>query len=146
MYHEGCRTIDKYILNTLTPLGLFIWFIDDGSFYQDNRGNSRGIQLRIHSNAYSYSDHLLMMKFLNDKFGLRFNLRQNFKKERMRVYYELYLKAIDRLKFYDEILAPNLKYLPQDLEYKIPKRETIVSLMETPNNRKASMKELSIKI
>lgn len=142
MYHNGRRTIDEYCMKILTPLGLLIWYLDDGSLTKDKRGKSKGLEMRIHSNAYTEAENKMIMKMLNDKFGLRFNLYQNFKKARMKRYFGLRLKAIDRLKFYDEIIKPNYQYIPDDMKYKIPKRETIVALMENPQNHKGSMSEL----
>jgi len=142
MYHNGRRTVDEYCMKILTPLGLLIWYLDDGSITYDKRGKSRGMDIRIHSNAYTEAENKMMMKYLNDRFGLRFNLYQNFKKKRMKRYFGLRLKAVDRLKFYDEIIAPNMEYIPPDMKYKIPNRETIVALIENPQNRKGSMEEL----
>lgn len=128
MYLENGRQIDDYIMNTLTPLGLLFWYLDDGNL--DFCGG-RGMNLEISSNRYSYGDHLLFCKKFNDRFGLRFNIHQKFSKKRNRRYCLLYLAAKDRLKFYDMIVAPYVGKIPTDMLYKIPKRESIVRIMES---------------
>lgn len=132
MYNEnGCRTIDPYILKILNELGILFWYLDDGCLDKNS-----GLKFGIHSNRYSYGDHLLFQKFLNDRFELRFNIRQSFKKERNCRYFWLYLKSVDRLKFYDTIIAPYFEKIPQDMMYKIPKREDIERLMASPCHKR----------
>uniref|UniRef100_A0A6M3XA15 Putative homing endonuclease n=2 Tax=viral metagenome TaxID=1070528 RepID=A0A6M3XA15_9ZZZZ len=131
MYHNRKRTIDEYCLKTITPLGLLIWYLDDGCL-----DKTCGLKFQIHSNAYDYPSHLLIQKYLNDRFGLRFNIRQTFKKQRNKRYFWLYLKAIDRIKFWDLVFAPYLKEIPEQIQYKIPARENIESMMESKKHKR----------
>lgn len=129
MYCENKRTIDEFVMKSLTPLGLLFWYLDDGNM---DLFNGKGCNMMISSNAYSYAEHLLMNKMLYERFGLRFNIHQKFSKKRATRYCLLYLTAKDRLKFYDEIIASYLDKIPEDMMYKIPKREYIVSKMMNP--------------
>ncbi len=128
---NNCRTIDPYILKTLTPLGLLFWYLDDGCL-----DKSCGLKFGIYSNRYSYGDHLLFQKYLNDRFGLRFNIRQSYKKQKSKRYFWLYLKAIDRLRFYDNIIYPHLNDIPEEMLYKIPKREDLEKLMASSSHKR----------
>lgn len=128
-YHNGKRVVDPHLIKSLTPLGLLIWYLDDGCV-----DRSCGMKFQIHSNAYSYLEHLFLKKMLNDKFGLRFNIRKSFKKNRSKIYYWLYLKCIDRLKFYDQIIAPYIHFIPKEMMYKIPTREDIEIMMNSKSH------------
>jgi len=130
-YHNNRKTIDKYIMNTINELGMLLWYLDDGCL-----DTSSGIKFGIYSNGFNLIEHQYIQKVLNDRFGLRFNIRKSFKKSKAKIYYWLYLKAIDRLKFYDNIIQPFLKYIPQEIMYKIPKREDIEKMMSSKSHHR----------
>lgn len=132
LYHENKRVIDPFVLKLLHPLGLLLWYLDDGSLMT----SGGKICFRLHSNRYSYLDHLCIQKILNDKFGLRWNIYKDFKKAKSIIYYYMTLKPIDRLKFYDQIIFPYIDLIPEELKYKIPKREDIESKMNSKNHRR----------
>lgn len=128
-YHNNRKTVDKYIMSTLNELGILLWYLDDGCL-----DTSCGIKFGIYSNGFNLIEHQYIQKMLNDRFGLRFNIRKSYKKSRAKIYYWLYLKAIDRLKFYDNIIQPFLEYIPQEMMYKIPKREDIERMMNSKSH------------
>jgi len=124
MYHEGKRAVDEHIVKGLSPLGLLIWYLDDGCL-----DDACGIKMSIHSNRYSFADHLIFQKQLYEKFGLHFKVRQVFKKQRMKRYCMLHLEAKSRLKFLN-IIEPHLSEIPLDLRYKIPTKESVELLTQ----------------
>lgn len=124
MYHNDGRTIDTHIMKSLTPLGILFWYLDDGSYEE------KKTTMAIYSNAYSYSDNMLMAKCLNDNFGLRFNVYQKFSKREGKRYSHLHLAAKDRLKFYEEIIEPFIGDIPSSMMYKIPEKKKLIQLFK----------------
>lgn len=119
MYHNNNRAVDNYILRSLTPLGVFIWYLDDGSFYE------KQMQIQLSTCAYSYADNLLIAKHMNDRFGLRFNIYQKYRKANATRHCTLHLAAKDKLKFYTDILEPHLQHVPIGMKYKVPQKERL---------------------
>ena len=130
-YHNGRKQITEFAMKTITPLGLLIWYLDDGCL-----DDSCGLKFQIHSNAFNETEHQYMQKTLNDRFGLRFNIRKKFHKKNETIYYWLYLKAADRLKWWDMVFAPFLKEIPESMMYKIPTRESVEKLMESEKHKR----------
>lgn len=62
-YKDNIKCVPINIAEYLTPLALAIWIMDDGSKV------SKG--LKFSTNSYSYSDCFLLVKVLNDNFGLK---------------------------------------------------------------------------
>lgn len=131
-YPNGRKQVSEYVLKTLNSLGLLFWYLDDGCL--DSSGG--GIRFQIWSCEFTEIENIYIQKILNDRFGLRFNLRKQFKKETGKIYYWLYLKAIDRLVFWDKIIKPFLQYIPQEMMYKIPTRESIESKIESKKHER----------
>lgn len=123
--NDGKRQITNYSVSLLNELGILLWYLDDGCL--DTCGG--GIKFLFFTSAYSEPEQQLLMKVLNDKFRLRFSLRKQYKKQTGKTYYFLYLKAADGLVFWDKIIAPFVGRIPDEMKYKIPKREDIESKM-----------------
>ena len=62
-YVNNVKKVPNCIADYLTPLALAIWIMDDGSKV------SKG--LKLCTNSFSYSDCVLLVKSLNDKFSLK---------------------------------------------------------------------------
>jgi hypothetical protein len=122
MYHEKGRTIDTHVMKALTPLGVLLWYLDDGSYEE------KKTIMAIYSNSYSYSDNMLMAKCMNDNFGLRFNVYQKFSKREGKRYSHLHLAAKDRLKFYEDIIEPFIGQIPSSMMYKVPQKKKLERL------------------
>jgi len=91
-----------WLLNKITPKGIAIWFMDDGTL------NKRGNISIIHSNSFDYNEHI---KFKN-MFKNRFNINTEIKITKKKYYY-LYFKRIESIKLHkiiDEYIHPNLNY------------------------------------
>lgn len=127
-YLEGRKQATKHAASLLNQLGILIWYLDDGCL--DDSGGS--IRFQIHSNCFGEAEHEMIAKVLNDRFGLRFNVRTAYKKLKAKTYYWLYLKAADRLVFWDTVIAPFMEWIPEEMKYKIPRREDVEKKMESP--------------
>jgi hypothetical protein len=72
-YYQGKKTIDEHLLKSLTPLGLAIWYQDDGHY--GNYGDRNYIILCTHN--FNYAEHELMQKWLKYKFELNWSIKHD---------------------------------------------------------------------
>ena len=131
-YLEGRKQATGLASSLINPLGVLIWYLDDGCL-DDADG---GIRFQIHSNCFGEAEHQMLARAMNDRFGLRFNVRTAYKKAKGTTYYWLYLKAADRLVFWDAIIAPFYEWIPEEMKYKIPRREDVESKMKSPLHKR----------
>lgn len=69
VFYNGVKKIVPHNLEELlTPLGLAVWIMDDGS-------RDKGC-VRISSHNFSYSDHLKLQQILKAKFGISANIQR----------------------------------------------------------------------
>lgn len=68
-YENGRKTVPVDIADVLTPLGLAVWIMDDGS------ADYAGLTLQTHN--YRCSEVNLLVQVLGEKFGLSVNSRKN---------------------------------------------------------------------
>ena len=66
-YKDNVKIVPSNIIDYLTPLALAIWIMDDGTKV------SKG--LKLCTNSFTYSDCLLLVKALNDNFGLKSSIQ-----------------------------------------------------------------------
>jgi hypothetical protein len=67
-YEEKRKKVPENIENLLTPLGLAVWIMDDGS-------RDKGC-VRISTHSFSYSDQLKLQETLKAKFGIKCNIQK----------------------------------------------------------------------
>ena len=67
-YKGKTKIIPENIKEILTPLGLAVWIMDDGS-------KDKGC-VRISSHSFNYSEHLRIQKCFKDKFGIKCNIQR----------------------------------------------------------------------
>ncbi len=67
-YEETKKKVPENIRNLLTPLGLAVWIMDDGS-------RDKGC-IRISTHNFDYSHHLKLQKILKAKFGIKSNIQR----------------------------------------------------------------------
>jgi hypothetical protein len=107
-YHNGRKTIDHFLMNCLTPLGLSIWYQDDGHL----KNHENYLTPMLETNNFNVSEHEIMTKCLADKFHLEF--RTNHLNAQ---YLMLRLRRKDRERFFDiirEYIHPTMNYKIQD--------------------------------
>jgi hypothetical protein len=74
-YPEGKKIIKRKNLNKLTPLGLAVWFMDDGTSDKKNR-------VWIATNSYSYSEHEIIQQYFKEVWNINVSIvkeRNQFK-------------------------------------------------------------------
>lgn len=68
-YHSGKKAVPHNIADLLTPLALSVWYQDDGSLTHGDRQRI----LRIHTGSFDDNDRDLLIKAIENKYGLKFN-------------------------------------------------------------------------
>ena len=107
-YHNGRKTIDSFLMEHLTPLGLAIWYQDDGHL----KNHENYLTPMLETNNFNVAEHLIMTKTLADKFHLEFRANHLNAK-----YLMLRLRRKDREKFFEiirEHIHPTMAYKIQD--------------------------------
>jgi len=103
-YAGGKKVIPKIIEKLLTPLGLAVWFMDDGSI--KSKFHKAKI---INTQCFSKKEVLLMIKVLKNKFEISAKLR--YQKDGYQIY--ILSKSADKFK---EIIKP---YIVDCMKYKL---------------------------
>jgi hypothetical protein len=105
-YHNGRKTIDRFLMDCLTPLGLAIWYQDEGIL----KNHENYLTPQLETNNFNVVEHEVMAKALADKFHIEFRANKLNAK-----YLHLCLRRKDREAFYN-IVKPNIH---PTMEYKI---------------------------
>lgn len=105
LYFQGRKTIDEHVMKCLTPMGLALWYQDDGCLI--NHENFLTPFLCTH--GFNKVEVELMARSLLKKFGLQWRLRKD------KQYYALRLRRKDRENFF-ELIKP---FIDESMMYKI---------------------------
>lgn len=105
------RKVNISLLRHLTPIGLAIWYMDDGNlvFKKDNDYAKDCSAFCLNTQAFSYADHLLLVKFFKKKFRMEPHINKDKK------YNKLYFPAKYAKDFFN-LIRP---YIPSTMDYKI---------------------------
>lgn len=114
---EGRKKISLKYLNELTPLGLAVWWMDDGNISLSKRDRYG----KWSTHCFNYEEHILLKKYFKEKWDINVNIKQEKGK-----YYFLRLNVAELKKLikiiYPYVLdVPNMSY-KVDLNYKYDKR------------------------
>lgn len=99
------KSLDFNNFSSLDERGLAVWYMDDGSL--------RGKQVVLHTESFSYEEHLQIVDLLQNKFSLTFDIHRTTKKDGRSFYY-LSTKGENGPAFLRRI-AP---YMHQSMQYK----------------------------
>jgi len=107
-YHNGRKTVDPFLMEHLTPLGLAIWYQDDGNL----KNHENYLTPMLETNSFNVAEHAVMTKALADKFHIEFRANHLNAK-----YLCMRLRRKDREKFFEiirEHIHPSMAYKIQD--------------------------------
>jgi hypothetical protein len=93
LYFDKRRTVNEHVMKCITPLGLALWYQDDGTLRQ----NDDFLIPVIFTYAYSKTEVEMMCRMLQKKFGLQWRCNRHGN------YYAMRLRRSDRKTFYDLI-------------------------------------------
>lgn len=103
---NGCKYITKEWIKELSPLGIAIWYMDDGSVQLTNKQKPR---VHFATNAFSYEEVSLLKDMFKNKYNIAceiFDYKGN----------TLCLSTEGTSKLFDLIFP----YIPNCMEYKLP--------------------------
>ena len=102
-YKDGKRHVNPSLIRHIDSFGLAIWFMDDGAY------NSKGGTLCLHTNAFSYEEHEVLVKWFKNKFNIVVNINKEKK------YFKLYF-PFESAKKLIQIILP---YIHPVMKYKL---------------------------
>lgn len=105
MYIDGRKTVDEHIMKCLTPLGLALWYQDDGCLIN----HSDFLTPFLCTHGFSKTEVEMMCRSLQKLFGLQWRPRKD------KQYYAMRLRRKDRKAFFD-LIRP---YIHPTMQYKI---------------------------
>lgn len=121
-YYRGRKTVDEHVLKCITPLGLALLYMDDGTL--SPQGNF-GVPM-IATNNFNKVENEIIARMLQKRFGLQWRLNSttsNYKGVKKNIF-NLRLRLSDRDKFFDlikEFVPECMKYKISDIKDKDPK-------------------------
>ena len=111
-YPEGKKRIRRKILNRLTPLGLAVWFMDDGVFQKNNKNYP---QLQISTAGFTLDENIIMQQYFKECWGIETRVHSRKIKQYPKTYYNLYFNKPNSLK----LIAIIKPYIIPCMFYKI---------------------------
>jgi DNA polymerase III gamma/tau subunit len=75
VYNNGRKMITKELLNSLTPLSLAVWYMDDGSLLSKDSSRKGSVHLSTYS--FSKEENELIISYIKEKFGITFILQKD---------------------------------------------------------------------
>lgn len=112
----------EYMLKRITPLGLLLWWLDDGCLMVIPDVEDKSVRRfgYLNTQAFDYQQHLLLLKLFKDLFGLDLRIHKDVGgiKDSKKVYYRLYFNATNLRKFID-IFYDYIQYIPNSMKYKL---------------------------
>ena len=115
VYQNGIKTVSKEWLNMLEPLGLSIWYLDDGSY----NSNPRSRQMSISTDNFGLEGNELIADWFQKNLGFkphisRRNYATTFSKAKVR--YRLVINRSNVPAF----IEPFYDLVPHCMRYKLP--------------------------
>jgi hypothetical protein len=134
LYNDGKKIVRSYVLRRINPLGLLLWWLDDGSFYSykyhydETESDKYTVKRHARLSTNSFSDHEkdIISRYLKSRFSIDSTLRKVtttspnpvYDKYRGRAYsYHAFSPASFR-RFID-VVYPVLHFTPESMIYKL---------------------------
>jgi len=129
-YQNGKKIVTKKILDKLQPLGLAVWYMDDGS-YSDRK-------LTLSTQSFEYGGNIIIQRYFKEKFNINFCIEkingvQFGNRFYNKLYYRLILNKIRDIFRFVEMVKP---FIHPSLVYKINIRKPTIITRWTPEYKK----------
>ena len=108
-YQNGKKIVNREVLDKINPFGLFVWYLDDGSYH------SRDKSSRLHTNCFTYEEHLVMKEWFEQNFGISPAIHK-FKDQEDKTIYYLSFPVSETRKLHD--LFRDFE-IPECMKYKL---------------------------
>lgn len=116
-YKNKVKTVSKELLNKLNPLGLAVWYMDDGQLCLQTDPSDRSKYLsrraRIWSLSFTYEEHLIIKDYFKNVWDINIKIYKCLKKGGIKYYIEF--NSTEFKKFRNIIK----NYIIPDMLYKI---------------------------
>jgi hypothetical protein len=87
------KIISRKMLDLLTPLGLAVWYGDDGTYNVRDRACSLSTQ------GFTYEENLLIKEYFSQKWEIETTITADYNKEYAKTYYRIDFRASEAKKF-----------------------------------------------
>lgn len=136
-YPNGIKAVSRKILNKLTPLGLAIWWMDDGSLviYHRKDRNAVNRYATLATCSFTYSEHLEIEKYFKEVWDI--HCRAIKRRQKNKEYYILKFPMIEFRKLI-KIIEP---YIIDSMKYKIDLQYVDQNLNIQAENARLPIKE-----
>lgn len=88
LYSNGIKAVKRSTLNMLTPLGLAVWYMDDGNVAIHKEKGKEGCKSReiyLNTHCFSYQELLVIQKYFNERWKIKIGFVKNKGKLRIRM-------------------------------------------------------------
>ncbi len=145
-YPSGKKVVTRHILNMLDPLGLAIWFMDDGSrnivYYTrktDGIVSIRTRKLEWATDSFTLEEHHIIKDYFKVVWGIDVNIHKSKKSHKLAI-------NATNAKIFIEIIKPHVVPCMQykiDLQYNVtvPSGDMIYSELDSDIQNSAEMTE-----
>ena len=89
-YRGKVKIVNKEILNSLTPLGIAVWIMDDGS--------RSGRNIRISTDCFTYEEQLLFKNFFKAKYDIDVRVQKTTRTRNNKTYWYLVFNRTNSIK------------------------------------------------
>jgi len=103
-YPAGKKVVTREILSEISPLGLAVWFMDDGNLSVWGK-DGRYSNLRLCTQSFTYQEHVTMREWFIDKWKLPFRINRSGSKGNK---WGLVLSKKDYVNGFLEMVAPHI--------------------------------------
>lgn len=121
MYVEGRKQITEHTLKIISPLGLALWYMDDGTFCYRKRGNKSDYQVYLATDSFSEAEHNLAQYWLLKRFDIKWRVNK-CTNPRGNMRYRLALYCKDEIYKLFNIIEP---FVVDSMRYKITYNESM---------------------
>jgi len=106
LYPQNKKYISRDVLDMLDPLGLAIWYMDDGCIDRPFNKKAMGI-LNTYCNSVKAEEELIVQLYFKEKWNIRSNINASHGRYRIRFPHDEFCKFVEIVKPY---IIPSLEY------------------------------------
>ena len=115
---DGRKIVSKYVLRRINPLGLLLWYLDDGSLSVIFKGTKASRFAYLNTQSFTYQENRSIQKMFKERFNIETKIRKdNSGFDSSKRYYRIYFNAENFRRFYD-LIRPYLSMIPKEFRYK----------------------------
>lgn len=81
--YDDVKKVDRYQLDRLTPLGIALWYMDDGNLafhYKKNKLDEKyisGREVMLNTQSFSYEEHLIIQQYFQEVWDISVRIHRN---------------------------------------------------------------------